>query len=80
VPSVTTTSDDLARAATAIRRAQLADMDDSTLLAECERRGWTIYWDRPSGRMRIGAADVLPAGYPPLADEDVPFDGSDRRE
>lgn len=30
---------------------------DNVLLAECERRGWTVYWDRPSGRIRIGSVD-----------------------
>lgn len=39
-----------------VAREALPGVSDNALLAECERRGWIIYWDRPSGRMHIGSA------------------------
>ena len=60
--------------ATAIHRAQLADMPLATICAWLKERGWDVCLDRAC------RLDRLPPGYPPPADGDdytperLPFD------
>lgn len=68
VEGMTTT--DLTRAAAAIRRAQLADMKDGEIIAYLRERGYTVSARPFSGASRRALAD----------EDEIPFDGSDRRE
>jgi hypothetical protein len=65
VPSMTTTSADLARAAQKLRHAQLADMKEGDIIAYLRSKGYTVS-PRPFGARLLA----------PLADEDeemLPF-------
>jgi hypothetical protein len=69
MPSMTTTD---GRAAE--HRALLRTIPMDLLEQEIYRRGRIVC---VASRCRYG--DRLPPGYPPLADDDVPFDGKDTR-
>jgi hypothetical protein len=59
-----------------IWRAQLADMPWDAIEAWLMEQGYVIVgrdWHRAVMR------DRLPPGYPPPTDDDLPFDGEDRR-
>ncbi len=54
-------------------RALLKIMAWDLVVQEVERRGWRVC---VASSCRY---DRLPDGYPPYADDDLPFDGEDRR-
>jgi hypothetical protein len=71
--------------AEAVQRAFLAECDTALLLAEVAVRGYRVV--NPVVTLNGGEdgvaeanAPLLEKKWPPLADDDIPFDGGDRRE
>lgn len=57
----------------AIWAAQLADMPLEAILSYLRERGYGLIVLGPFDRFHAGL-DALPLGYPPRAEEDVPFE------
>ena len=55
-----------------VARAALQAIHFDLLVQEVERRGWRVCMNSACG---VG----VPVVFPPMGDEDLPFDGSDQR-
>lgn len=71
---------------TAIHHAQLTDMPLAAIVEYLRQRGYAVVPSAPDLPTRMVLCDNVrriydrsPPGYPPMGDDDVPFDGEDKR-